>query len=177
MEVRVLRSPALSPNQLADLRALLDAAFNGDFNDHDWAHAFGGWHAVAIEADAIVAHASLVPRRLEVGARHVQAGYVEAVAVLPARQRNGLGTAVMMRIGDLIQQQFELGALATGEPQFYERLGWERWRGPSWVRSADERLVRTPDEDAGLMILRSSASRELDITAPITCEARAGDSW
>jgi aminoglycoside 2'-N-acetyltransferase I len=176
-DLRTLQSPELSTELRAELRALLDAAFAGDFSDHDWAHALGGWHVVAREANAIVAHASIVPRRLQVGARRVEAGYVEAVAVLPARQRHGLGTAVMTCIGDLIRRHFELGALSTGQWPFYERLGWERWRGPSSVRAADGRLVRTPDEDAGLMMLRSSATRELDITASITCEAREGDSW
>ena len=34
----------LSEPFLRDIRALLDSAFEGDFNDHDWDHALGGVH-------------------------------------------------------------------------------------------------------------------------------------
>ena len=70
----------------------------------------------------------------------------------------------------------DLGALSTGSPGFYGRLGWERWRGPTYVRRGDD-LVRTPDEDAGIMVLRFGPSAGVDLAAPISSEARAGDDW
>ena len=103
--------------------------------------------------------------------------YVEAVAVATAQQRHGLGTAIMRRANEIIQEQFELGALSTGKWAFYARLGWERWSGPTWVRHPDGRVERTPDEDAGIMVLRGEGTRHLDTSASITCDARAGDSW
>ena len=75
-----------SDSQPAAIRALLDAAFDGDFSDDDWAHALGGTHALIEAGGAVIAHASVVPRVLDVGTQPVRAGYVEAVAVLPARQ-------------------------------------------------------------------------------------------
>jgi aminoglycoside 2'-N-acetyltransferase I len=71
---------------------------------------------------------------------------------------------------------FEVGVLSTSRRSFYSRLGWEPWQGPSFVRYADG-LVRTPDEDDGLMVLRVSATPALDPTWPITCDARSGDDW
>ena len=62
-----------------------------------------------------------MPRALDIGRQRVRAGYVEAVAVLPARQGTGLGTAVMRALGEVIAREFELGALSTGEWHFYER--------------------------------------------------------
>jgi aminoglycoside 2'-N-acetyltransferase I len=170
-------SEELEPREQTAIRALLDAAFGADFSDDDWAHALGGTHAF-VEADgAVVAHASVVPRVLDIGHHRVRTGYVEAVAVLPAMQGAGLGTAVMRAVGEVIAPEFELGALSTGEWHFYQRLGWERWRGPTWVRHRHGGLERSPADDDSLMILRTPASPPIDLFAPLTCEARTGDPW
>ncbi len=173
---RIVESAALDDRTRGGLRALLDAAFDGAFGDDDWAHALGGTHAIVETDGIVVAHASVVPRALDAGGRVLRAGYVEAVAVLPARQRTGLGTAVMRALAPIVAD-YELGALSTGEWHFYERLGWERWRGPTWVRFADGRLERTPDDDDSLMVLRTPRTPPLDLSAPLTCEARRGDVW
>lgn len=159
------------------MRALLDAAFGGDFSDDDWAHALGGLHAIVSDADGFVAHGAVVPRVLDVGPLRLAVGYVEAVAVRPERQRTGLGTAIMRALNDVIARDYPLGVLSTGEWAFYEQAGWERWRGPSWVRHADGRLERSPDDDDSLMILRTPATPVIDPAWPMTCEARAGDPW
>jgi len=176
LTTRLLATTALDEVSLAAIRALLDAAFDGDFDD-DWAHALGGTHALIEAADGVIAHASVVPRVLDVGTQPVRAGYVEAVAVLPALQGRGLGTAVMRAIGTVIAGEFELGALSTGEWHFYERLGWERWRGPTWVRHLHGRVERSPDDDDSLMILRTPSSPPIDLFATLTCDARPGDAW
>jgi aminoglycoside 2'-N-acetyltransferase I len=177
MVLTTMRSPKLATDDIRALRTLLDDAFRGDFTDEDWAHACGGWHVLVHDNGALVAHASVAPRWLEIGSERRAAGYVEAVAVATARQRAGFGSMAMRRINAVIADQFELGALSTGRQTFYERLGWQRWRGPSWVRHPDGRLVRTPDEDEGIMVLRTVATPPLDATAAITCDARAGESW
>jgi aminoglycoside 2'-N-acetyltransferase I len=155
---------------------LLDTAFAGDFTDEDWTHALGGTHAIVDAGETVVAHASVVPRALDIGRPRVRTGYVEAVAVLPALHGTGLGTAVMRALSEVIEREFELGALSTGEWHFYERLGWQRWRGPTWVRHPHG-LDRSPDDDDSLMILRTPTSPPIDLFAPLTCEARAGDAW
>jgi aminoglycoside 2'-N-acetyltransferase I len=175
--VRLCLSGELDPSDRTAIRSLLDAAFAGDFSDDDWAHALGGTHAI-VEADgAVIAHASVVPRVLDIGTHRVRAGYVEAVAVLPTRQSTGLGTAIMRVLAEVIEREFELGALSTGELRFYEGLGWERWRGPTWVRHTHGRLERSPDDDDSLMILRTPTSPPIDLFAPLTCDARPGDPW
>jgi aminoglycoside 2'-N-acetyltransferase I len=176
MAIRLCPTADLDAPARAAIRALLDTAFRGDFSDDDWAHALGGTHAIVEAAGQVVAHASIVPRSLDIGRSRVRAGYVEAVAVLPALQGTGLGTQVIRALGEVIAQEFDLGALSTGEWHFYERLGWERWRGPTWVRF-DGRLERSPDDDDSLMILRTPASPPIDLFAPLTCDARPGDPW
>ncbi len=175
--VRLAPSDDLDGRERTGIRALLDAAFGGGFSDDDWAHALGGTHALIEDGAVVLAHASVVMRVLDAGGRTLRAGYVEAVAVPPALQRTGLGSAVMRALGPIIERDFEIGALSTGEWPFYERLGWERWQGPTWVRRADGRRARTPDDDDGLMVLRTPWTPALDRSAPLTCEARPGDAW
>jgi hypothetical protein len=38
-------------------------------------------------------------------------------------------------------------------------------------------MTRSADEDGGIMILRCTPSREVDLTATIACDERPGDSW
>jgi aminoglycoside 2'-N-acetyltransferase I len=175
--VRLVESRNLTDAERAAIRRLLDEAFGGDFSDDDWQHALGGWHAMVGPAESVVAHAALVERRICVGARELRCGYVEAVAVKPGHQRAGLGTAVMSKITELILARFDMGALSTGEWPFYQRLGWERWRGPTYVRTADGGHLRSPEEDEGVMVLRCAASQDIGLSAAITCEERTGDSW
>lgn len=174
--VEVHASADLGAADLAAIRALMAAAFD-DFSDDDWAHALGGWHALIREDGRVVAHGSVVARRIRIGDTDVRAGYVEAVGVAPDRQRQGLGSAVMAALGKVIQRDYDLGVLSSGEWGFYERLGWERWQGPSFVREADGTLVRTPDDDDGVMALRCGPEPAIDLAAPISCDRRSGDPW
>jgi aminoglycoside 2'-N-acetyltransferase I len=175
--VRCEGTSSLSRAELERLRQLADLAFDGNFGDDDWQHALGGHHVVAVDEGEIVAHAAVVARRITIGARAWGAGYVEAVATHPARQGAGLGTSVMAAVADVVAQHHALGVLSTGEHGFYERLGWERWQGPSFVLEPDGGRRRTADEDDGIMVLRTAASVDVALTDPITCEARPGDDW
>ena len=180
--VRILRTAELTPAESASIRALLEAAFDEDdpeerFGEDDWQHALGGLHAVVDDGGRVVSHAAVVSRELRVGGRPLRTGYVEAVATLPDRQGEGFGTLAMMTIGEVIRREYELGALGTGRHGFYERLGWERWQGPTSVR-LNGGEARTPDEDGYILVLRTPAApAELDLAAPISCDWRPGDVW
>ena len=175
--VRIVETRDLSDANRDAIRRLLDQAFEGGFSDDDWLHALGGWHAVIEAPSLVIAHAAVVERELLVGGRRFHAGYVEAVAVAPARQRTGLGAAVTRAATDLVRERFDLGALSTGKWGFYARFGWERWRGPTYVRLADGRLLRSADEDDSVMVLRCRPSLDIDLEAPVACDERRGDSW
>jgi aminoglycoside 2'-N-acetyltransferase I len=166
----------LAPERRREIRALLDCAFAGEFADTDWQNALGGRHVTLVDPTGVVAHAAVVPRVLEVAGRPFRTGYVEAVATAPERRDAGLGSLVMVQIDEIIRREFELGALSTGRHRFYERLGWERWQGPTFVRDG-ARLVRTEEEDDGVMVLRFGPSAAIDLAAPITCTPRPGDDW
>lgn len=178
--VRQLQTAELTSDERIAIRAILDDAFGTDeeerFTDDDWEHALGGVHFVVEQDGVIVAHAAVVERRLELDGRPVRTGYVEAVAVAPREQGRGHGALVMTQVGNWITGQFELGALGTGEHRFYERLGWQTWRGPSSVRTT-EGPRPTPDDDGFIMVLETPASPPIDLDAPISCEWRPGDVW
>lgn len=174
--VRILRSDDLSADLLGQVRELALRAFGARFSPDDWAHALGGWHVVVAANGALAAHVAVVPRELLVAGVPMKAGYVEAVATDPACQHQGYGSLVMGEVGALLLREFEMGALSTALHGFYERLGWERWRGPTFVRrgSAD---VRTPDKDDEVMVLRLPRSAEVDVTEGLSCPPRTGGDW
>jgi aminoglycoside 2'-N-acetyltransferase I len=161
---------------LGAARQVCDEAFAGGFSDDDWQHTQGGWRVLVRTASTVLAHAAVVPRRIELDGRDLRAGYLEGVAVRPSRQASGLGTAVVRAATDYVRREYQVGVLSTGEPGFYERLGWERWRGPSWVRDGPS-LRRTPDEDDGLLVLRVGPSLRVPAGTSIVCDGRAGDDW
>jgi aminoglycoside 2'-N-acetyltransferase I len=178
--LRRLSTQELKPREIAAIRVLLERAFGSDeeerFTDADWDHAIGGLHFVLELEDDIIAHASVVERELHVDSRPLLTGYVEAVATAPDRQRAGFGSLLMADVTSWIKDRFELGALGTGRQGFYERQGWLIWTGPSFVRVADG-LRRTAEDDGYIMVLPTPLSPPLDVTAPISCEWRAGDVW
>jgi aminoglycoside 2'-N-acetyltransferase I len=169
-------SSELAEGELQGLRRLVDGAFGADFGDHDWDHTLGGTHVI-VEADAVaLSHASIVPRTLLVGDRSLSTGYVEAVATRPAHQRHGYATLVMSEAARVIAENYEMGALSTGALGFYTRLGWELWAGPTFVATASG-LTRTADDDGGVLVLRTPATADLDLRAPLACDWREGDVW
>ena len=161
---------------LSQIRRLFFTAFDETFTEQDWEHALGGWHVVIKEGGDVIAHAAVVARELEVADRSFHAGYVEGVATHPARQREGLGSQTMSEVSRLLRSQFEMGALSTRVHDFYERLGWKRWQGPTYVRH-ESGVVRTEEEDGGVMALPFGPSQDIDLTSSLSCPSRPGDDW
>jgi len=160
----------------SEVRPLVFGAFDGRFTDEDWEHTLGGRHVVVFDEGLCVAHAAVVPRTLCVAGAPFDCGYVEGVATAPEKQGRGFGSLAMTEISRFIRSEYEFGALSTDRHSFYERLGWERWSGPTYVRTGTDE-VRTEEEDAGIMVLRFGPSGGIDLAAALSCEARRGDDW
>ncbi len=123
-----------------------------------------------------MSHACWVTRWLQPeGLPLLKTAYVEAVATIPALQGKGFGSAVMRGVATEIQE-YALGGLCAAHDHmsFYQRLGWEMWRGPKVIRTPKGPLA-TPDED--VMIFRTAHTPPLDVTTMITAEWREGDLW
>ncbi len=189
VSVRRATSSELRATDLPQLLDLFAACWPaGNFSPEDMDHALGGVHWLAEAGDRIVGHASVVPRTLEAGGGsrapispatgpiRLATGYVEAVATHPDWQRRGVAALLMVEAGAHIRATFDLGALSTNVHVMYGRLGWERWRGPTFVRTPDG-VVRTADEDDGIMILRTPRTPPLRGDEPLSCEWRSGDVW
>jgi aminoglycoside 2'-N-acetyltransferase I len=174
--LHVASTAALSTSFSSDVRALLDSAFDGDFTEEDWDHAIGGVHVWLRGSHGLVSHGSLVERTLVCSGDTLRVGYVEAVATAAAHRRRGYGAKVMKYITELIRERHALGVLSTGTQAFYETVGWESWRGPTFVEGPRGRQ-RTPGGDGDVMILRTSRSPRLDLDGEIVCDWRLGDVW
>ena len=109
----------------------------------------------------LIAHASVVQRRLLYDGRALRTGYVEGVAVRPDQRRRGFGAAVMDGVEQVIRGAYDLGALgATDEgAALYTARGWQRWEGPT--------SALTPDG-----IVRSRGRRRGDLRAARRARAR-----
>lgn len=178
--LRIAQTEELGDADVAAISALCSVAFDEVWDDA-WEKVGPGVHVYIPGSGEILAHAMIVDRRLYLGHEPdlaLDVGYVEWVATRPDLQRQGRGTAVMGEIGRIIDDEYALGALATGSNAFYERLGWETWRGPTYVRMLDGQRVRSPDEDGNVMILRTPRTPEpLDLAGPIAVDWRAEDPW
>lgn len=147
-----------------------------DMTEDDWEHALGGMHAVARIGDSVVGHAAVIQRRLMHRGVALRAGYVEAVAVDPAYQRQGIGAALMAPLERIIGAAYDLGALgATDEAvPFYVGRGWQAWRGPSSGLTPNG-VVRTADDDGAIYVWHGRA--DLDLDGELICDWRGGDVW
>lgn len=176
--IRTTHTADLTADELDRLRTFLDEAYGGDFAEEDWSHTLGGLHVLVYAGTELVGHASVVQRQLLHGQRPIRTGYVEALAVRADARRHGYGGLAMTEAERIITAAYELGGLGDGTDieGFYERRGWERWRGPTQVVSP-EGINATPEEDAAILILRTPTSPPLDLDAPLACDWRCGDVW
>jgi aminoglycoside 2'-N-acetyltransferase I len=178
LRLRSATTEELSDLELTELRMLLYLAFDGGFDSHDWDHTLGGQHFMGLRDGAIVAHASVVARELQIGDRALQTAYVEGVAVAAEHRRHGHGHSVMAQLGEFLAPRYELGALSAADHlrSFYGRLGWWVWRGPTAVM-VEGVAQPTPEDDGGVMVLETPSTGRLDPEATLVCDWRAGDVW
>lgn len=170
----------LEADRLVELTALCEAAFGESFAAA-WERVGPGLHVMAEVGGRMVAHAMVVDRRVYVGHETdlaLDVGYVEHVATLPQASSAGHGTAAMREIGRIIADEYVLGALATGSNRFYERLGWETWRGPTHVRTPDGQRIRSSAQDGHVMVLRTNRTPpDLRLDGAIAIDWRPEEPW
>lgn len=173
--VSVVHTWQLPGDVRADLRRLLDEAFDGDFSDEDWAHSLGGVHALVRDGEELIGHGAVVQRHMVHAGRAVRVGYVEGVAVRAGHRRQGVGGAVMAALEDVVRGAYDLGALSASEEalEFYAGRGWRRWRGRTFALTPDG-VRRTGEEDDGVFVLPVAP---VDLSGDLTCDWRDGDVW
>jgi aminoglycoside 2'-N-acetyltransferase I len=169
MCVIVARTEDLNPTtRSAIIDVCIAAHQKADFRHLFSYIAAGGRHFLAYCGEELVSHAVVTTRWLQPeGQPLLKTAYVDAVATLPAYQGHGYGTLVMQQLANNIAD-YELACLETDRPVFYERLGWEEWRGLLAGRKEGE-LMSTPDQK-GIMILRLAHTPLLDLNSSLTVE-------
>ena len=174
--ITVAHTGHLDPATLISARALVDGAFGGAFDDADWEHALGGMHALAFDGDRLVAHGSVVQRRMVHRGRVLRVGYVEAVAVAADHRRRGLASAVMDELEQIIRGGYDLGALSASDAgaALYLSRGWRRWDGPTSALTPTG-TARTPEEDGNVFVLLGRVP--LDPSGDLVCDWRDGEVW
>jgi len=175
MHIEILRDEELTPELIGATKSLLSEAFEGDFSDEDWGHAFGGTRFIGTLDERVIAHGAVVARRIWIDDLEMNVGYVEAIAVSPEHWRKGFGKKLMAEITRYCGENFALSMLSTDEKDFYRPHGWIDFPGKSFVRIGGEER-RSADEDAGLMYL-STEGIELSEMSTAVCEERLGDAW
>ena len=136
----------------------------------------GGWHFLAYRGEQLVSHALVTTRWLQPeGQPELKTAYIDAVATLPAVQGQGYASALLRQMAKDIDSEYVIACLETERITFYERLGWEVWRGPLAGRGKDG-LIHTPDQ-TGIMILRLSQTPPLELDRGLTIEDQGARIW
>ncbi|MFE2151703.1 GNAT family N-acetyltransferase [Streptomyces lavendulae] len=174
--VRLVHTAELRAGEPRAIRELLDLAFAGDFADEDFEHALGGVHALVHRDGSLVAHGSVVQRRVLHRGRALRTGYVEAVAVRPDLRRAGLGGAVMAALEGVIGRAYVLGALSASEAgaALYAGRGWRPHPGPIGVLGPDG-PVRLPDEEGSTYVWTPPGGVVPDPAGRLDFDWRDGD--
>jgi aminoglycoside 2'-N-acetyltransferase I len=124
-----------------------------------------GWMNAEVAGHAVITTRWLQPEGLPI----LRTAYVDAVATSPAYQSRGIGSAVMRHLAEAVAaEDYEIAGLQSDLRGFYERLGWERWRGPLAGRT-ETGLAPTPDQD-GVFILRLPRTPPLNLHGLLTIE-------
>jgi aminoglycoside 2'-N-acetyltransferase I len=105
----------------------------------------------------------------------LKTAYIDAVSTLPRYQGLGYGSGLMRQLAIDIDREYDVACLETERETFYERLGWQTWRGLLAGRS-EEGLIPTPDQ-RGIMILQLSETPTLDLDSGLSIECQAGRIW
>jgi aminoglycoside 2'-N-acetyltransferase I len=135
----------------------------------------GGRHFLGRADGRLVSHAVITTRGVQSPPGPVlRTAFVDAVATLPAFQHRGSATTIMRRLGREIDD-YAVGCLQTDLVGFYERVGWEYWRGP--LAGRDENGLTFTPEQRGVMVLRLPSTPELDLGSMLTIERQPDRVW
>jgi aminoglycoside 2'-N-acetyltransferase I len=172
--IQVVRSESLSDAERRSVISLCNRAFEEDLEPL-FDTFVDATHVLGYYGGSLVSHALWVARDLQVGTSPLsRTAYIEAVATEQPYRNRGFATAIMKRVAEEIQD-FDLAALSPFSVAYYERLGWELWRGPLFIRTEDS-LLPSPDDEE-VMILRLPGTPDLDLSAPLSAEWREGELW
>ena len=110
-----------------------------------------GLSLVAEERDRIVGHAMFSPSLLDAPRRLLPVQVLSPIGVVPARQKQGVGTALIRRGLELLSERGVPLVFLEGPPGYYSRFGFE----PGAAHGFRKPSLRIPD--AAFQVLRLPA--------------------
>ena len=82
--------------------------------------------SLVAEDDAVVGHILFTPVVVESGTRRIEGMGLAPMAVIPDRQRQGVGSQLVKRGLELLREQRCPFVVVVGHPEYYPRFGFER---------------------------------------------------
>jgi aminoglycoside 2'-N-acetyltransferase I len=174
-ELRTAHTADLGPAELAAIRGLMDAAFDG-VSDDVFDNTLGGVHALILSDGELIGHGSVVQRRMLHAGRAMRTGFIEGVAVRADRRRQGHGARLMAPLERIVRSAYDLGALGASPDgaRLYASRGWQLWRGPSSAMTPDG-IRPTPGSDGHIYVLPVSVP--VDVSGELICDFRPASLW
>ncbi len=175
LSLQVIKGENLSGREYSEILALCSGAYERDYRP--FLKSFGNaTHILGRVREHLVSHALWVTRWLQNSASPSwRTAYIEAVATDERYRKKGYASAVMRRLAEEIID-YDIGGLCTGHSfNLYSKLGWQLWRGPLFIRTADG-MAATPEEK-GVMVLVLPKTPPLDLDTPLSAEWREGELW
>jgi predicted acetyltransferase len=128
INIFVKKRTELSEYEYSQILALCTRVFNRDFAPI-MATFNNSTHILLYRSGLLVSHALWVTRWMQYGSLPLlRTAYIEAVVTDEKCRNQGLATQVMKRLTEEIAD-YDLAALSTLAPRFYQRFGWHSWRG------------------------------------------------
>jgi aminoglycoside 2'-N-acetyltransferase I len=174
--VRVRHTEQLGEEELGELKAMLTSVFGEErYTEEAWEHCLGGVHYLLRYGDQLVAHGALVPRDLRQGGKVLHGVYGESMATLKDWRRRGFGSVIVAMATAEIRRNYDIGVFAASKYEFYQRLGWQKWRGPTFVET--EHGIEAKGPERGAVMFRLPDNSDVDPDADLTTLSRSGDDW
>lgn len=109
--------------------------------------------SLVAEDDGVIGHILFTPVVIESGERKVIGTGLAPLAVLPARQQQGIGSQLVRRGLELLRERGCPFVIVLGHPEYYPRFGFER----ASAHGLPSQWEGVPDEAFMVLILDGAA--------------------
>ena len=109
--------------------------------------------SLVAEDDAVVGHILFTPVVIESAGRRVVGMGLAPMAVLPDRQRQGIGSQLVRRGLDILRERGCPFVVVVGHPEYYPRFGFE----PASMRGLASQWEGMPDAAFMVLVLDAHA--------------------